>query len=165
MGKEFIYQGRRYERFEDLPPEARQAYEQLYALSVDEDRDGIPDVLQGSEGREYTYHWGSARSLRGDQRLADLENIPTWGKKLVRVIARRLLKEMPPPLSLDAVDEDALTRSSWENAFTQSELSQSVTPTPLPYEDVSTSRYGLWILLVTLLCLLVGGAVALLFLT
>jgi hypothetical protein len=165
MGKEFTYQGRRYERFEDLPPEARQAYEQLYALSVDEDQDGIPDVLQGSEGREYTYHWGSARSLGGDQRLADLENMPTWVKKLVRILAQRLLKEMPPPLPPDAVNEDTPTRSSWGDVFEPTEPSQPMSPTRLPYEDVSTSRHGLWILLVTLLLLLVGGAVALLLLT
>jgi hypothetical protein len=165
MGKGFIYKGRRYERFEDLPPEARQAYEQLYALSVDEDRDGIPDVLQGSEGREYTYHWGSARSLRGDQQLADLEKMPTWVKKIARVIAQRLLKEMPPHLSLEAVDDNTPTRSLWGSAVDPTELSQPISPAPLPYEDVSTSRYGWWILLLTMLCLLVGGVVALLRLT
>jgi hypothetical protein len=161
MKKEIIYQGKRYERFEDLPPEARKAYEQFYALSIDEDQDGIPDVLQGSEGREQTFHWGFERTYRSDPKLMNLEKMPNWLKKIIGAFAKRSLQHMPPPWSVEARVGSSLEESPWEDAWESDERSQPIPQTPPPYEDVSRSRHGLEILLVTLLLLLIGAAVAL----
>jgi hypothetical protein len=42
---EIVYLGKKYHRLEDMPPEARQAYEQAMSLLADRDGNGMPDIF------------------------------------------------------------------------------------------------------------------------
>jgi hypothetical protein len=42
-----IFNGRTYNSIEEMPPEARQAYEQVANMLVDKNGNGIPDFLEG----------------------------------------------------------------------------------------------------------------------
>lgn len=44
-----VYQGKTYERPDDLPPEARAKYEEAMAQLADRNQDGTPDVLENVE--------------------------------------------------------------------------------------------------------------------
>ena len=44
-----IFNGKSYDRVEDMPPEARQAYERALGLLADKNQDGTPDVLQAGQ--------------------------------------------------------------------------------------------------------------------
>ncbi len=45
-----VYDGKAYNSVDELPPEARQKYEQALPKLGDADHDGIPDAFQGREG-------------------------------------------------------------------------------------------------------------------
>ena len=42
-----IFNGKTYNRLEDMPPEARQAYEQALGMLADKNQNGVPDALEG----------------------------------------------------------------------------------------------------------------------
>lgn len=89
MAKRFQFQGKSYDRWEDLPPEAQEAYRGLYTLLEDQDRDGVPDALQGRSG--------SLRGFVDEKTLQQLQNMPRWMKVLYGKLARWLAGGMPPP--------------------------------------------------------------------
>ena len=43
-----VFNGKEYSSIEALPPEAREALKQAATVMGDQDKDGIPDALQGS---------------------------------------------------------------------------------------------------------------------
>ena len=47
MSRRFMYQGKEYSSLEELPPEARQVYEQVFKSLADNNHNGIPDLLEG----------------------------------------------------------------------------------------------------------------------
>lgn len=87
MPKSFIYDGKRYERFEDLPPEGREAYEKLHALLKDRDRDGIPDIMQGGDAETF--------GMIDSETVFAMQNMPGWMKRLLGKFGNYVLRDVP----------------------------------------------------------------------
>lgn len=47
MSAKYNVNGQSYDSLEEMPPDVRHAYEQAMSLLGDEDKDGIPDILEG----------------------------------------------------------------------------------------------------------------------
>lgn len=47
MSAKYIVNGQSYNSLDEMPPDVRHAYEQAMSLLGDEDKDGIPDILEG----------------------------------------------------------------------------------------------------------------------
>jgi len=46
----FVVNGKSYASLDEMPPDVRQAYEQMIGMFADKNRNGIPDILEGGMG-------------------------------------------------------------------------------------------------------------------
>ena len=47
MTPKIIFNGKEYNRLEDMPPEARRAYQQAMGMLADKNQNGVPDFMEG----------------------------------------------------------------------------------------------------------------------
>jgi hypothetical protein len=47
MSSKIIFNGKEYNSLEEMPADARQAYESMMGIFADKDQNGIPDILEG----------------------------------------------------------------------------------------------------------------------
>jgi hypothetical protein len=130
MSAHIIFNGKTYNSIDDMPPEARQAYEKALALLADQDANGVPDFLDGllngqapGEGMEplNTFSTFSTQIVHNGQTYASVEEMPAE--------ARRDYEQ-----AMAAFDRD---RNGVPDAFEQGEFvagqpSVSLTPAPGP---------------------------------
>jgi hypothetical protein len=45
MPTPIIFNGKTYANFDEMPPKERQAYQQLMAILIDQDQNGVPDIM------------------------------------------------------------------------------------------------------------------------
>lgn len=50
MKTKIVYNGKEYSSLDELPPEAREAFERAGSALTDKNRDGVPDILEGRPG-------------------------------------------------------------------------------------------------------------------
>jgi hypothetical protein len=46
----FDVNGKSYASLDEMPPDVRQAYEQMVGVFTDKNRDGVPDIMEGGMG-------------------------------------------------------------------------------------------------------------------
>ena len=130
MSAHIIFNGKTYNSIDDMPPEARQAYEKALALLADQDANGVPDFLDGllndqvpGEGMEplNTFSTFNTQIVHNGQTYASVDEMPAE--------ARRDYEQ-----AMAAFDRD---RNGVPDAFEQGEFvagqpSVSLTPAPGP---------------------------------
>jgi hypothetical protein len=47
---EIVFQGKSYENADQMPPDIRRLYDQVMGVLADNDRNGVPDILEGMPG-------------------------------------------------------------------------------------------------------------------
>lgn len=52
MQQKISFNGKTYERLEDMPPEIRQAYESVMQVLADQNQNGVPDLFEGALGTQ-----------------------------------------------------------------------------------------------------------------
>ena len=52
MQQKITFNGKTYERLEDMPPEIRQAYESVMQVLADQNQNGVPDLFEGTLGKQ-----------------------------------------------------------------------------------------------------------------
>ncbi len=55
MNTKISFQGKEYNSFEELPPEAKKAFEKLNKVLGDKDQNGVPDIFEGKAGFMETF--------------------------------------------------------------------------------------------------------------
>jgi hypothetical protein len=130
MSAHIIFNGKTYNSIDDMPPEARQAYEKALALLADQNANGVPDFLDGllndqvpGEGMEplNTFSTFNTQIVHNGQTYASVDEMPAE--------ARRDYEQ-----AMAAFDRD---RNGVPDAFEQGEFvagqpSVSLTPAPGP---------------------------------
>jgi hypothetical protein len=82
-----IFNGQTYTSVEAMPPEARQAYEQALALLADNDRDGIPDIIQGAMAGQASVMQMGTRIVVNGQAYASLDEMPPEARRAYDQVA------------------------------------------------------------------------------
>jgi hypothetical protein len=70
-----IFNGQTYNSVEDMPPDARQAYDQAMGMLADKNKDGMPDVSENSAGRVPNMLGSTTWTING-QTMQGLESLP-----------------------------------------------------------------------------------------
>jgi hypothetical protein len=130
MTARIIFNGKTYNSIDDMPPEARQAYEKALALLADQNANAVPDFLDGllngqapGEGLEplNTFATVSTQIVHNGQTYASLDEMPAE--------ARRAYEQ-----AMAAFDRDrnGVPDAFEQGGFVAGQPAVSVTPAPGP---------------------------------
>lgn len=146
MNTKITFNGREYDSIEELPPEARQAYQQLQSAFADQDRNGIPDIFEGGKPANITT---SSMTVNQQSFVVDGQTYTT-------------ADDLPPEAraayqnAMQTLTNQPLTPNNNQPSFT-SQVQQPAPMPPLIKEDTSSRGW----LLMALIMVLVGLAVVL----
>ena len=70
-----IFNGQTYNSVEDMPPDARQAYDQAMGMLADKNKDGMPDAMEQPAGGTPPIRFSTKFTVNG-QTMQGLENLP-----------------------------------------------------------------------------------------
>jgi hypothetical protein len=84
-----IFNGQTYNRVEDMPPEARQAYDQAMGMLADKNQDGKPDAAQWSAGAAPNI-FGSTEFVINGQAVNGLQDLPPETRQQIEQAMRAM---------------------------------------------------------------------------
>lgn len=84
-----IFNGKTYNSIEEMPPEARQAYEQVANMLVDKNGNGIPDFLEGDLVQNIMSAFTSSINFNG-QAYNNMNDLPPEAREKVQAAFQKL---------------------------------------------------------------------------
>jgi hypothetical protein len=91
-----VVNGKSYSSVEEMPPEIRKVYQATMGILADGDKNGIPDILEGSSGaniniRNISAQTGSATIIDSDGKMyTDVSNLPPEAQEKYRRAMEKL---------------------------------------------------------------------------
>ncbi len=154
--QKITFNGKEYNTLDEMPPAERQAYEQLMAIFVDKDQNGIPDFLEGDLVRKIL-NASTATMIVNGQPVRSLETLSPemrarYERGMKTLQALGILPEMTS--RQPAPQEDA--------GFPIRPSPPLIPPTPIHQED--NGPRAVVLAAIVLVLILVMGGVALLLL-
>lgn len=161
MEQQYFYKGKGYRSLEEMPPEARQAYERVQKMLEDSDGNGVPDAFEGGGEGMFLVQRGPAHVTANGKPLADLGRLPGWVQKLLQLAIAKDLRKLKSGLNDSEWLEQVAERAS---GVSRGPAIPEKNPQPgaPPYEDVSSSRRIVQLLLLAALLLALAAALFLL---
>ncbi len=84
-----IFDGKTYNSIEEMPPEARQAYEQVANMFVDKNGNGIPDFLEGDLVQNIMSAFTSSVNFNGHT-YDNMNELPPEAREKVQAAFKKL---------------------------------------------------------------------------
>jgi hypothetical protein len=119
-----VFNGKTYNSIEEMPPEARQAYEQVANLLVDRNGNGIPDFLEGDMVKNIMSAFTSSVDFNGHT-YSNMNDLPPEAREKVQAAFQKL--------------SDMGIVSGQQNHFMQTDHSH-LAGTPMPVSKPFVSR-------------------------
>src|SRR5689334_16571009 len=85
-----IFNGKTYNSLEEMPPEARQAYEQIANMFVDKNGNGIPDFLEGDMVKNIMSAFTSTDFNFNGQTYQNMNDLPPEAREKVQAAFQKL---------------------------------------------------------------------------
>lgn len=148
---QIFFNGKTYNSLEEMPPEARQAFEQLTNMFVDKNGNGIPDFLEGDIVKNISSFYNAAKTINYNGNVySNVDELPSDVQEKVKTAFAKM-GDMGL-VSPSSYEEHASKHTVHNEPYIKSTPFVSREYKPVIEEDKGTNP---------LLWLLIGGAVAL----
>lgn len=148
------FKGKAYNDLAEMPATEREMYDQLMSVMVDENGNGIPDLLEGDVVGNIIE---IARKSGGDSEgISALEQMsPEMRARISKGVAR--LQEFGLLAGMPDLPQNSQPSSSWENAEIRS--SKPIIQTESAIQEDTGSRVGVFLILALVIGVAVFGVV------
>jgi len=149
------FNAKTYNDLAEMPAKEREMYDQLMSVMVDENGNGIPDLLEGDVVGNIIE---AVKKSGGDsEELSALENMsPEMRARISKGVAK--LQELGLLAGMSDLPQDLQSPPSWKDA--EIRASKPIIQAPSAIQEDTGPRLGVFLIVALMLALVVFGVVA-----
>ena len=145
MNQKINFNGKSYDSINDMPPDVRQAYQQVMGIFADNNKDGIPDIFQGSNMN--IINQTSASIFYNGKTYNNIDDLPPEARqKYENAMSKLKAKGNSIPGMFEGFQQPPGPGQSSDNVINQSEPISPVTNSFIQPKKINPCQVMGWIL-------------------